>query len=108
MCFVISKQTNMSKELQTILKELKSIKRSIRLLKDKPLNIEEASKYSGLSISTLYKLTQSNKINHYKPAGKKIYFKRSELRRYLLKGKVNSKETIEKTTNNYLLKTNKR
>lgn len=42
----------------------------------------------GISHSYLYVLTSTNKIPHYKPLGKKVYFKRSELTSWLEKSKV--------------------
>jgi excisionase family DNA binding protein len=43
------------------------------------LTVDEAARYLGMSSSTLYKLTSSMAIPHYKPTHKTLYFKRSEL-----------------------------
>jgi excisionase family DNA binding protein len=51
------------------------------------LTIEEASEYTGLSSGTLYVLTHDRKIPSYKPLGKKIYFKRSELDAFMFRNK---------------------
>jgi excisionase family DNA binding protein len=51
------------------------------------LNIEEASEYTGLSNGTLYILTHENRIPFYKPLGKKIYFKRTELDGFMFRNK---------------------
>ena len=38
------------------------------------LNLEEASSFLGIAKSTLYKLTGSNSLPYFKPAGKLIFF----------------------------------
>lgn len=59
------------------------------------LNFEEASVYTGLSKSHLYKLTSTDGIPCYKPTGKKgVYFDKGEIDEWLLKNqKINKSET---------------
>jgi excisionase family DNA binding protein len=52
------------------------------------LTLEQFETYSGLSKSTIYKLTLERKIPHYKPGGKKIYFRRSEVDEWLLNNPI--------------------
>ena len=49
------------------------------------LTLEEACQYTGISRSDMYKLTSSEKIPHFKPRGKLIYFEREKLNFWLLK-----------------------
>lgn len=49
------------------------------------LTMREAAMFTGLSKHTLYKLIQANKIKHYKPGGKLVYFRRDELEAWLMK-----------------------
>jgi excisionase family DNA binding protein len=51
------------------------------------LTIKEAAEYTGLSSGTLYVLTHDRKIPFYKPLGKKIYFKRTELDNFMFRNK---------------------
>jgi excisionase family DNA binding protein len=51
------------------------------------LTVEEASEYTGLSSGTLYVLTHEKRIPFYKPLGKKIYFKRTELDGFMFRNK---------------------
>jgi excisionase family DNA binding protein len=51
------------------------------------LTVEEASEYTGLSSGTLYLLTHDKRIPFYKPLGKKIYFKRTELDSFMFRNK---------------------
>lgn len=72
------------------------------------LNLKEASTFTGFSMSLLYKLTHFKKIDHYKPNGKNIYFKKEDLERYLLRNKVEAQPQIdiESLAANFLLTKN--
>lgn len=60
----------------------------------KILTSEEAAAYMGISQSTLYKLTSSRQIPHFKPRGKMCYFDREELECWLQRNRVASMEDI--------------
>lgn len=66
------------------------------------LDMDGASKLTGLSKSTLYHNTSTNEIPHYKPRGKKIYFKREELIAWLLRNKVVSANEEKTEAMNHL------
>ena len=69
------------------------------VLSAKPvLSIEEAAAFTGMSKSYLYKLTSTQKIPHYKPRGKMVYFDRVELEAYLLQNKVRSESQTDRET----------
>ena len=68
------------------------------------LNLQEACQYLELSQSHLYKLTSAGSIPHYKPNGKKLYFKRSELDAWLLRNRCATQDEIEKQAADYLIK----
>lgn len=67
------------------------------------LTFNEASKYTGMSKSTLYKLTASRKIPHYKPNGKMVYFEREELDNWLLSNRIAPQSEIEETAQAYCM-----
>tara|TARA_R110002049_G_C9147054_1_gene559984 strand:- start:320 stop:562 length:243 start_codon:yes stop_codon:yes gene_type:complete len=69
------------------------------------LTLNEAASFTGYSKSHLYKLTHYKKIDHYKPNGKNIFFKKEDLINFLLKGKQEAvvTEDIETLAANYLL-----
>jgi excisionase family DNA binding protein len=48
------------------------------------LTFDEASDYTGISRSYLYKLTASKKIPHSKPNGKMVFFDKKKLVDWLL------------------------
>lgn len=68
------------------------------------LNFNDTCIYLELSQSHLYKLTSTGNIPHYKPNGKKLYFKREELDTWLLRNRNNSIDEIEQEAANYLIK----
>lgn len=59
------------------------------------LTIDEASAYTGLSVSSIYKLTSTQEIPHYKPRGKMLYFDRAELDSWLLQRRVKTTTEID-------------
>lgn len=52
------------------------------------LTSSEASRYTGISMSHLYKLTMRQEIPHYKPNGKLVYFNRQELEQWLQRNRI--------------------
>lgn len=58
-------------------------------------NFKEACKFLGYSKSYLYKQTHLRKIPHYKPNGKKLYFKKVDLESYLLRNRVRTDSEIQ-------------
>jgi excisionase family DNA binding protein len=54
------------------------------------LDIKEAAEYTGFSVPGLYDLTYKKKVPFYKPSGKKIYFKRSELDIFIFRNKCSA------------------
>ncbi len=68
------------------------------------LTFAEAASFMGLSKSYLYKLTSLQKISHYKPTGKLVYFNRSELQAWLLQNRVSTTDEIEAKAQAFCLK----
>lgn len=52
------------------------------------LSFDEAALMLGFGKSYLYKLTSSRQIPHFKPLGKTIFFKRSELMLWIERSRV--------------------
>ena len=61
------------------------------------LTLKEATSFLGISTSMMYKLTHTKAIPYYKPNGKLIYFKKSELNDWILRNRVSSVDEMEKT-----------
>lgn len=66
-----------------------------------PLTLAQAAAYMGISKSHLYKMTSTNKITFYKP-GKKIYFKKVDLNKYLFRNRQPSEMEIEQRAIDYV------
>ena len=59
------------------------------------LNLEEASSFLGIAKSTLYKLTGSNSLPYFKPAGKLIFFEKQALLDWVRGAKALSEEELK-------------
>ncbi len=72
------------------------------------LTLEEASTYTGISKSYLYKLTSTGRVPHFKPEGKTIYFDRVELDGWLKRNRVKTNDEIEQEAEALTTTTGKR
>ncbi|WP_431110883.1 helix-turn-helix domain-containing protein [Winogradskyella poriferorum] len=86
-----------------IIELLKTIVLSLNYTKS-VLTFDEGCRYCGISPSSMYKHTSSNRIPHYKPEGKLIYFKREELDSWMLRNRNSSINELEDTAASYSLK----
>ena len=91
-------------ELLQRLERIELLLESQKLVHKEVLNFNEACQYLELSQSHLYKLTSTATIPHYKPNGKKVYFKRIELEAWLLRNRTTSQDEIETMATNFLIK----
>jgi excisionase family DNA binding protein len=69
----------------------------------KILNLEEASKFLGISKSDLYKRTSTNSIPFHKPSGKLIYFLREDLEAWMLSNRHSTTKEIKELSSNLKL-----
>lgn len=67
------------------------------------LTTPETAKYLGISLNRLYVMTSTKQIPHYKPNGKKMYFRVSELNEWILKGKVTTENELNEQVAKMLL-----
>jgi len=59
------------------------------------LTTQEAAQYLGMKVSTLYKKTMNNELPFYAPCGKRLYFKRTELEKWMLQNRHASNEEMQ-------------
>ena len=93
--------------MDDIVKRLDKIERlleSQNLVRKSILNLNETCQYLELSQSHLYKLTSTGAVPHYKPNGKKIYFKREELDDWLLRNRSTTQEEVETQAATFIIK----
>ena len=99
----------MENPFETILLRLERIENLIKELSgertddDIILDVKQASKYIHLSVARIYKFTSEKEIPHYKK-GKRLYFKKTELRDWLMTTKIKTRADIEKEAVNYIIR----
>ena len=54
------------------------------------LTVDEVVNYTGFSQKQIYKLTSTRQIPHYKPSGRKLFFKKDEIDEWITQGRVNT------------------
>ncbi len=78
----------MDKNVKPTIEERLAALEAIFLNQKEILTFKEACVYTGISRSTLYKMTASRKIPHYKTTA--LYFERAELDIWIRQHRVNS------------------
>ena len=86
----------------SILEKLNNLEQLLQQ-EEKPLSFDEACKYLDISKSFLYKLTHKSQITHFKPNGKKLYFKKSDLNNWLFRNKKTSQQELEQKAIDYTM-----
>ena len=85
--------------MQSIEERLANIERKLDIQAQEAKNIltlEEVAEYTNLSKSYVYKLTSKGDIPYYKPNGKQLYFKRTEIDEWLLTNRNKTNQEIER------------
>jgi hypothetical protein len=85
--------------MQSIEERLANIERKLDIQAQEAKNIltlEEVAEYTHLSKSYVYKLTSKGDIPYYKPNGKQLYFKRTEIDEWLLTNRNKTNQEIER------------
>ena len=85
-----------------ILERLENIERITMLAAKNVLNLEDASYITGISKSTLYKMTSLRKIPYYKN-GKYLFFDRKELEDWMKQNRVQTIAEAEQQAVNYVV-----
>jgi excisionase family DNA binding protein len=82
---VVSKKHKKANTMQQeqIIDKLNNIESLILDGSEYPYTFQQACRYLSLKPSYLYKLTSLKKIPFYKPSGKKLYFKRKDLDKWI-------------------------
>lgn len=93
-------------ETNLIETRLKSIEKML-LSQKEVLTLTEFCEYAGISKSYGYKLTSENRVPHYKPSGKMVYFKKTEIDKWLLQNRVKTDADIEKLATDTVLNNKK-
>ncbi len=81
-----------------------AIGRNVLLAQKEVLTLEEAALYAGVEKSQIYKWTSEKTIPHYKPTGKKCFFKRTELEEWLLRNRVATLDELNDRAQEYCMR----
>lgn len=80
---------------QEVYDKLDQIEKQIKTSNESFLTAEETSKFLGFKLTYLYELTSKRIIPFYKPSGKKLLFKKTDLIDWIEKSKNKSVSEIE-------------
>lgn len=103
MSIILISQTELEELIQLSLRKVLAEKPSSSLQPTKPLNIDEASEYTGLPKNTLYQLTSSRGIPHQK-LGRRLTFLTHQLDEWILSRKRRTRQEIEEEAVTYTRK----
>ncbi len=84
----------MNENLTEIREQLNRIESGL-LSQKNVLTFDEVARFTGLSKSYLYQLSSTNRIPHYKPRGKQIYFERQAVEAWLMQNPIKTNAEIE-------------
>jgi len=93
-----------AEEIKKIYLKLRRLEKLLKASNELPLSMTKAVRYTGLSKSHLYKLTSGREVPHYKPHGKMIFFRKSDLDKYLLTNRIATEDEISLTSAKFLSK----
>ena len=85
--------------IKKIYELLAEIKQLINHQNLEPLDLIQAAEYLKLKPSYIYSLIHQQKIPHYKPGGKKVYFIKAELNKWITESKIKSIGEVEEDYN---------
>jgi predicted DNA-binding transcriptional regulator AlpA len=87
---------------ELIEKRLEQIEKLLLGQKD-VFTFEECCLYAGILRTYMYKLTCTNRVPHFKPHGKIIYFSKAEIDAWLMKNPVKTTEAVDREATAYLM-----
>jgi len=85
----------------TIEQKLDNIERYLQIGSKTILTADEAARMLDMKVSMIYSLTSRRKIPFYKPNGKKIFFKKDELEKWILSHRMDTDEEIRQKAINF-------
>ena len=64
------------------------------------LSVEDLGREFGLSRKFVYSLTCGRKLPHFKPTGRKVFFRREDVEAFLQSGRIKTASEIEAEATN--------
>lgn len=76
-------------------KKVIELERLLSIQNIEPLDVKQTAEYLKLKPSYIYSLIHQNKIPYHKPNGKRVYFFKSDLNKWILGSKFRSVDEVE-------------
>lgn len=95
---VLEQNSAVQADMDKLSKRIGMIEDNMYVFKD-TLNLKEAARYLDISTGHLYKLVEGRFIAHFKPRGKKIYFRKDDLDEWLQRNRIETVTTMEASAN---------
>jgi excisionase family DNA binding protein len=101
----------MENPFEVIIEKLESIERLLKQNKGgdeipvtskEVMTAKELADYLSISMSQVYKLTHNREIPFYKPGGKHLYFKKSEINEWVTKFRIKTDYELEEEAVNHM------
>jgi excisionase family DNA binding protein len=89
-------------EILKKLDQLEQLIKSQKIYLKEVLTFHEGCDYCTFTPSHMYKLTSMDGIPHYKPNGKLIFFRRSELDTWLLRNRNVTRDELQQAISAYI------
>jgi len=90
-----------SEEYLQINERLDKIERLVTIGSKDMLTVDDLHLMTGLSTSSIYKLTSKKAIPYYKPLGGTIFFDKAEIENWIRSNKVETDAVIKAKANTY-------
>jgi excisionase family DNA binding protein len=88
---------------EKILQEIEELKSLTLLAAKSVLTIDDVALLTGISKSTLYKMTCKKQLPHYKPNSKLLFFDRSEIEAWAKQNRINTEHEAAEQAEAYCL-----
>lgn len=86
-------------DIHNVFEELLQLRKILSLQNFVLLDVNQAADYLKLKPSYIYSLIHKKKIPHYKPNGKRVYFNKIKLKKWIAESKIKTVDEIEKEYN---------
>lgn len=91
-----------TEEYRQITEQLDRIEQMTLLGSKNVLTLDEVVIITGLKKGYIYRLTSEQRIPHYKPGGRNLYFKKDEIEDWLLRNRVATMSEIDSKATTYI------
>ena len=90
-----------SEEFQELTSKIDRLEKIALLGAKNVLTIDDVALITGFTKGHIYRLTSGQKIPHYKPNGRTLYFKKEEIEDWMLQNKIRTNTEIESAATTY-------